>query len=83
HAAATDPLTGLPNRMTFSRQMTEAFERARRLHSTFGIVAIDLDHFKAINDGYGHKAGDDVLIAVAKALSREVRASDLCARLGG
>lgn len=83
HAAATDPLTGLPNRLTFSRQMTEAFERARRLQSTFGIVAIDLDHFKAINDGYGHKAGDDVLIAVAKALSREVRASDLCARLGG
>ncbi len=82
-AAATDPLTGLPNRLAFNRRLAEEFERARVNRSTFAIVAIDLDHFKSINDGFGHKSGDDALIAVGTTLSREVRGTDLCARLGG
>lgn len=81
--ARTDALTGLLNR----RAMQEQLERELRLFSrgrgTFSILLIDLDHFKAVNDRHGHRAGDRVLMSLAETLSEHVRASDIQARWGG
>ncbi len=77
--ALTDALTGLGNR----RAMEEALTRLTVGPSRFGLLHLDLDHFKAVNDTLGHAAGDVVLGAVAAALQAEVRAHDLAARVGG
>lgn len=74
--AAVDPLTGLANR----RAMGRALGRAARGDV---VVMLDLDHFKALNDGQGHEAGDEVLRAFGQLLRRGTRALDLCARWGG
>jgi len=80
HLALADGLTGLGNR----RSLDEHLERCRRGGATSSaVVAVDVDHFKAVNDTYGHGAGDDVLRAIAERLRQVVRAGDVVARLGG
>ncbi|QGX98923.1 diguanylate cyclase [Roseovarius faecimaris] len=82
-AAVTDPLTGLYNRryaLSFLKCLLSEKEHAER---SFAVMVADLDHFKQINDTYGHGAGDQVLAHVAKTLTANLRAQDLVARIGG
>ncbi|MBE2320616.1 diguanylate cyclase [Solirubrobacter sp. CPCC 204708] len=81
--AATDALTGLPNARSCQDTLKRMVAHAGRAVSPFSAVLLDLDHFKQINDRFGHGAGDDVLAAVGQALSGTVRASDFAGRLGG
>lgn len=83
HAAFHDTLTGLANRLHFKRNLEQAVAAAERYHSHVGLLLIDLDHFKQINDIWGHEAGDLVLKEIASRLRRIVRSSDIVARLGG
>jgi len=78
-----DPLTGLINYREFHRQLTEEVERFRRYGRPFSLLMLDVDHFKGINDAYGHLAGDEALRAIATLLQGEVRPTDLVARYGG
>ena len=78
----TDELTSLLNRRGFQFELSRAFARAQRTQET-GLLLCDLDHFKAINDTYGHMAGDAVLCAVSGLLQTKTRRSDYVARLGG
>jgi diguanylate cyclase (GGDEF)-like protein len=79
----TDELTGLLNRRGFQLELSRALARTRRTQETGLLLLCDLDHFKAINDSYGHVAGDAVLCAVAGLLQTKTRRSDYVARLGG
>ena len=81
--AQTDPLTKVLNRRALTDRLVAEMERVRRYDSALSLLLIDLDHFKAINDTYGHLAGDDVLAEVAICLQRGVRAVDVVARYGG
>ncbi len=81
--ADLDPLTGLPNRRYFDGIAKHEFERARRKASSIGVLMIDIDLFKLVNDTYGHPAGDEVLRTVATALDSGRRKSDTLARIGG
>ncbi|MCL2644532.1 MAG: diguanylate cyclase [Betaproteobacteria bacterium] len=81
--AMCDALTGLANRACLSEQLEIAINKARTNGTRVGILYIDNDHFKDINDNYGHGAGDALLVNVGKRLSGAVRESDLVARLGG
>ena len=81
--ALHDRLTGLANRELFGTRMTEAAAQATSLGRKYAILAIDLDSFKAINDGLGHDVGDQVLIVAAKRLLGVTRAADTVARVGG
>lgn len=81
--AKFDGLTGLANRRTFQSRLDETMARHKRAGRTFGLVLTDIDHFKAVNDTYGHPVGDEVLRAVGKTLRRELREVDLPARYGG
>ncbi len=84
HASNYDSLTGLPNRRYMTVRLEEAASQAaRRPESSFAVMVADIDHFKAVNDGFGHSAGDRVLQAVARALELSLREYDLCARWGG
>lgn len=83
HSAETDALTGLGNRSCFNRTMTLFFAGLERDGAAFSLLLVDLDHFKSINDSFGHPAGDAVLRHVASALQETIRASDIVARLGG
>jgi diguanylate cyclase (GGDEF)-like protein len=83
HLARHDPLTDLPNRLLFSDRLLQALRRADRNGHLVALHCLDLDHFKAINDRYGHVAGDRLLIAVAKRIEGCLRQSDTLARLGG
>ncbi len=78
-----DVLTGLPNRDLFRDRLTNAAARARRNGSTVGLVFLDLDRFKNVNDSLGHSAGDALLKAVAERLTGRFRESDTIARIGG
>ena len=80
---AKDALTQLPNRQSFEAQLNAAIKRSTRMGKTIALAYIDLDHFKPINDNYGHHVGDAVLMAVAQRLNTTVRACDFVARLGG
>lgn len=81
--ATHDALTGILNRGTILDLLHRELERAIRSKSTTGVMMLDLDHFKRVNDTYGHLAGDVVLKEVARCMSQAVRAYDLVARYGG
>jgi diguanylate cyclase (GGDEF)-like protein len=81
--AATDALTGLPNRRSLQGTVRRMVAQASRMVEPLAAVALDLDHFKQINDRYGHEKGDDVLAAVGQLLSDAIRGSDFAARAGG
>lgn len=78
-----DPLTGLYNRRFFEDALQRELALAERSGGPVSLVLTDLDHFKRVNDGYGHPAGDAVLRAFATLLSRHTRRSDICCRYGG
>ncbi|ARU01489.1 diguanylate cyclase domain-containing protein [Yoonia vestfoldensis] len=82
-AAVTDPLTGLLNRRYVDHHLARMSEQSTTAGSALAVMMIDIDHFKAINDTYGHPAGDRVLIALAARLRDNLRAVDLVARIGG
>jgi len=81
--AATDPLTGLGNRRMMEESLKKEVARAQRHDSVFSVAIIDFDHFKRINDRFGHKIGDDALKAFADIVKQEARDEDLFARWGG
>ena len=81
--AITDPLTGLYNRRYFFEAAQREFERARRYGGNLAIILIDLDHFKGVNDTYGHLAGDHVLATVSSRCKQSLRDIDVAARYGG
>ena len=83
HLASHDCLTDLPNRSRFSEALNAAIAAARPTNSQFAILFLDLDHFKFINDSFGHEAGDTLLKEIAARLRAAVRPSDAVARLGG
>ena len=83
HQAFYDPLTGLPNRALFMERLEHASTRANRRGSRVTLLFVDLDNFKVINDSLGHKAGDQLLKAVAERMESYLRAEDTAARLGG
>lgn len=81
--ATTDPLTGIANRRAFLERASDRLKHCRRYGSHLVLMILDLDHFKAINDRYGHVAGDRVLVRFVEEASRELRETDLFGRLGG
>ena len=81
--AQHDELTGLPNRSLFLDRLSRAVAHARRNNTTVGVLFIDLDRFKTVNDTYGHHAGDQLLLAVAARMQGSLREEDTVARLGG
>ena len=81
--ARTDALTGLYNRREFDRRLKEELERSRRYTHLFSLLMLDIDHFKVVNDTYGHPAGDEVLRALAARIRGQVRPVDQVARYGG
>jgi two-component system, cell cycle response regulator len=81
--ALTDPLTNLPNRRAIEDWATRQISGAARYGFSFWIAVADLDHFKSVNDTYGHEAGDTVLKKVAEILKSHSRKSDICGRTGG
>jgi diguanylate cyclase (GGDEF)-like protein len=83
HAALTDGLTGMQNRRYFDDALKEYLEEFRRIEKPVGLMILDLDHFKQVNDTHGHDVGDEVLRAVASCLKDMTRYHDVAARLGG
>ena len=81
--ALTDDLTGVPNRRHFLQQLEQEFTRARRYRHPLCLAMLDLDHFKKVNDRFGHLAGDEVLKHFASLLRKHLRAGDMMGRLGG
>lgn len=81
--ANTDELTGLNNRRKLFEDLETEFQRAKRYERPFSLCMLDLDFFKKVNDEYGHDAGDQVLKAVAQAISLALRENDVCGRIGG
>jgi diguanylate cyclase (GGDEF)-like protein len=81
--ATTDPLTGLNNYRQFHALLDLEIQRARRMRYAVGMLSIDLDHFKLVNDHHGHPAGDRALQRVAELLRRRLRRTDILARVGG
>jgi diguanylate cyclase (GGDEF)-like protein len=79
----TDPLTGIANRRYLDQRLEHEIQRSLRYGTSFSIIMTDLDHFKQINDKYGHNTGDAVLVQFAKVLNANVRSSDFVARYGG
>ena len=83
HQAFHDPLTGLPNRLLLLDRLAQALARLARHPSTVGVIYLDIDRFRVINDSLGHAAGDQLLLAVATRLAGLVRLEDTLARTGG
>jgi diguanylate cyclase (GGDEF)-like protein len=81
--ATHDTLTGLPNRMLFKDRLEQSLIRAKRHQTLVGVMFIDLDRFKRVNDTLGHACGDQLICEVARRLRQAVRADDIVARLGG
>jgi diguanylate cyclase (GGDEF)-like protein len=78
-----DQLTGLPNRALFQDRLNQAIGAAKRDNTKINLIAIDLDHFKTINDTLGHSVGDQLLIEVSKRMKETIRATDTICRTGG
>lgn len=83
HLANYDSLTNLPNRNLFNDRLSMAMALAKRYHTQFAIFFIDIDHFKKINDTFGHAEGDKLLTEFAIRLASTIRESDTCSRFGG
>jgi diguanylate cyclase len=83
HESLTDPLTGLKNRRAFDQELTQLFKSALDSQEPISLVILDIDHFKHINDTYGHLLGDSVLKKMAAWLSETVRGKDIVSRIGG
>lgn len=81
--AMTDPLTGLPNRRAFEEALARDLARTERQGGSLTLILIDADHFKKVNDTYGHQGGDMVLRALSDVLRESTRSSDIAARVGG
>ena len=81
--AHSDTLTGLANRLLFDARLQQSMQHARRSHGKIALLVVDLDHFKSINDDYGHAIGDEVLRSMADRFRATVREVDTVARLGG
>lgn len=81
--AAHDGMTQLLNRASFEEQSTQALQRAMRLERPLSLLIMDIDHFKSVNDTYGHAVGDEVIRAVASTIRSQVRRIDIAARYGG
>jgi two-component system cell cycle response regulator len=81
--ALTDPLTGLPNRRAVDEWANRQLSGAARYNFSFWVAVADLDHFKSVNDTYGHEAGDEVLKRFSAILKANSRRSDICGRMGG
>jgi diguanylate cyclase (GGDEF)-like protein len=81
--AQTDPLTGLPNKRAIAETVKRMHAYAMRVASPLSVLIVDLDHFKRVNDTYGHSRGDDALAATADTMSASVRESDFVGRMGG
>lgn len=83
YLATHDVLTDLPNRFLFQDRFAQTYLHRQRNGGDFALLLIDLDHFKAVNDQYGHEVGDQVLIAISQRMTRELRSFDTVARHGG
>lgn len=81
--ASTDPLTGCLNRRSLEERFEEQVSTAKRYHQTFGLIMFDIDHFKLVNDNYGHDRGDEILIKVVEQTKQTLREADIAARWGG
>jgi diguanylate cyclase (GGDEF)-like protein/PAS domain S-box-containing protein len=81
--ASVDDLTGLDNRRSFFQKSHSEFERLKRTNNGFALIVMDLDHFKKVNDAYGHDSGDTVLQKTAQVCKDTLRTSDISARYGG
>ncbi|HEC20119.1 MAG TPA: GGDEF domain-containing protein [Gammaproteobacteria bacterium] len=81
--AVRDPLTGLYNRLAYDERIVQEFARWKRYGKSMVLMMIDVDHFKKVNDTYGHKAGDKALVLIADQLRNHLRESDFLARFGG
>jgi diguanylate cyclase (GGDEF)-like protein len=81
--ARTDSLSGLPNRRAFFELAKQELKRAKRYASPLSVIMLDIDHFKQINDNYGHAAGDAVICKLAQAIREVLRDTDVAARIGG
>jgi diguanylate cyclase (GGDEF)-like protein/putative nucleotidyltransferase with HDIG domain len=81
--AATDALTEIGNRKRFDDEIVRWFEQASSFKGSLGLIILDLDHFKKVNDTHGHQAGDEILIGLARRVSQQLRPGDLLCRYGG
>jgi diguanylate cyclase (GGDEF)-like protein len=81
--ATKDFLTGLSNRRDFLEKVQQEEKRSKRTNRLFALIMLDIDHFKNVNDTYGHECGDKVLVSVARGLEKALRAQDILARWGG
>ena len=81
--AATDQLTGIYNRHVFDIVLDEMFKEYQRTKKDFSIIMLDIDHFKRINDKFGHLAGDQALKHITASINKNIRKSDVCCRWGG
>jgi diguanylate cyclase (GGDEF)-like protein len=83
HLSEHDALTGLPNRLLLNDRLQDAFKRAERFQTCLGVLMVDLDEFKDVNDAFGHQAGDHLLSELAQRFNVSVRDTDTVARIGG
>lgn len=81
--AATDALTGLPNARAFKERLELEIARSHRANVSLTLVYVDCDNFKTVNDTYGHRIGDELLVSVGSALRQAIRSTDVAARIGG
>ena len=81
--AVTDGLTGISNRPNMEQALQNEFERSMRYGAPLSVVLLDVDHFKGVNDTYGHQKGDEILVAIASLLKKVCRTNDIAARYGG
>jgi diguanylate cyclase len=83
HLATHDPLTGLYNRQEFEQRLSNEIDRASRYKHTLSVFMLDIDHFKSVNDTYGHQTGDTVLRLFAELINNSIRKTDYASRYGG